>query len=132
MRIRTTLQQRETIRILRSRFGEQKYLVFPVAGWYRRHYLDFVAIPKKSPQQFVLVHAVRSGYVSVRPHCVSTMHGSVRTLIKSGKIPLVARWSARQLRKTPSGSVLWYDYVPPSAIKEYYGITGIRLTQHSQ
>jgi len=57
--IRTSALQRQLLLAVRTCLIEKGYLTFPVAMWFRRSRLDFVAVPKQNPQRLLLVRPGR-------------------------------------------------------------------------
>jgi hypothetical protein len=121
--IRTTLAQRETIALLKTQLAERGHFIFPVAPWYRRHRMDFVAVPKQFPQQLLVVRPMRDGSVSVRPFCAPVLYSSLRKRLPclGKRTPAKIRWSNRQLpyarREWHWG--WWHAYLSQSALREY-------------
>jgi hypothetical protein len=124
VKIRTTAQQREGLTLLRRRLAEQGYLIFEVASWYRRHRLDFLATPKRSPLEFVVVRPMRNGSLSVRPYSSPVHYRSFRELLGQIKAGCPIRWSNRQLPLKKGIRGLSFTYLPRSAEKEYARLMG--------
>ena len=76
--IRTTLTQRRALEGIRIFVAEQGYRIFPVATWYRRHKLDFIAVPTNGSQQLLLIRPARTGVVEIRPYAYRVLYRNLR------------------------------------------------------
>jgi hypothetical protein len=128
--IRTTPQQRAALSLLKSRFAELGYEIFPVARWYRKHHLDFIAMPKTMPQFFVFAHPLRNGSISVRPFCRSMSDTALRRVLSQLKVDCPIRWKNQQLRLARTQPDWWHAYLTPQAEKEYMRLKGVDPGTH--
>jgi hypothetical protein len=113
-RIRTTQKQRTTLALLKERFAEQGYFIFPVAPWYRKHHRDFAAVPKEKPVGLVVVHPMRDGSISVRPFDL-IFRSEIRKINAQVKTNCPIRWSGRRLPSSRTRPRRWDEYLPASA-----------------
>lgn len=117
--IRTTRAQRERLETLKARFGEWGYYIYDVASWYRRHRLDFVALPKMEINRgkILVVRPGKGGVISVRPFQRPGDYFHLKTKLISlaeKKPELMIRWSNRRLPYAQQRPDWWDQYVAPA------------------
>lgn len=117
-KVRAEKATRTTISDLRRHFGEANYFIFPVAPWYRRHKLDFLAVPKSDPTRLILVRPTRNGNISLRPFCSVTLYGEVRRNLKKRTFLVRVRFST-QLPYETLRLAGWHEYLPRASLQEY-------------
>lgn len=127
MKIRTTVNQRSTLSELKKRIAELDHYIFPVAPWYRRHHLDFVAVPKRFPEKILLVRATQNGNVSIRPFTNSSTRNGIRHQLQKIRFPVPARWNGVKI-PSREGSQGWHEYLSRSSRMEYAQLTGRLIT----
>ena len=125
MFVRTTKAQREAVALVRSELAQRRYYIFPVAKWYRKHQLDFLAVPRGEPQMLVLVRPLRNGSISVRPFAIPSWHESVRALLRhlQPKLKTPVRWNSRQLLHAKAQPDRWDQYLSAQSRREYARIS---------
>ena len=123
-RIQTSKEQRETLKLLRKRAGEIGYVPVKVARWYRKHYLDYVLVPKVMRQKFLYVHARRDGSVCVRPYTTPSLYtvftNMLDALKPSASCPL--RWNKQQLPKANDKTYWSHGFIEPSDRRKYHRV----------
>lgn len=116
--IQPNAAQLQTLKILRRRLGENGYLIFAVAPWYRRHESDFVAMPKEAPRQFSVVRATATNTVVVRPF--ADPRGKLYRILPDirKKSPASIKRGLPPLKSSRQRPDWWLQYIEPEAITE--------------
>lgn len=120
--IRTTATQRLALQQLQKRLAERGYWIFPVAREFRRHSLDFIAIPKDEPWRLLLVSSQRNGSLQARPAFVSVLHRENVAFMKQLKLACKITVSRKQLQNVP-----WVSFLTTQSHKEYSALTQTHL-----
>lgn len=133
-RVRTTPAQRTAMEKLRKRLGERGYVILPVARWYRRHYLDFLALPKLVPREFVLVRPSRNGTVSVRPFASPQLYGPLQAMLQTMQHSCdgLLHWSDRMLPFARVRPDDWPKFIAPEGLRETQVLVFGRAASHNE
>jgi hypothetical protein len=126
--IRAEWAQQKAVERLRICLAEKGYAIFPIAKEHRRHHLDFIAVLKDPPMNFLIVRPTEKGRVSVTPFGPRSQYRYADQAVIQARrgIDIVIAWSRRQLHKPPHGE--WWDhYFPRSFRNEVRTILGIEF-----
>ncbi len=119
-KIRVTKEQERAIVQLRFNLAEAGHLIFPVAPWYKRHRLDFIALPKDFMPKMTLVRPTHKGHVEVRPYAHAAQYTRVREIIEASRrhvcVPL--RFNKRQLPFGKDRTERWLSYLEHQHLEE--------------
>lgn len=126
--VRAEARQRNAMERLRKCLAEKGYAVFPIAKEHRRHSLDFIAVLKDPPMNFLVVRPTERGRISVTPFGPRTQYYYAEQAILRARMGtgVIIAWSPKQLQKPPHGE--WWDHYFPSSFRnEVRVILGIEL-----
>lgn len=111
--------QQKAIEQLRNSLASNGYLTFPISPKWRRHKLDFVAVLKEPPMNFLVVRPTLKGRISLTPYGPRSQYVYAQRAVTQAcqNIDVIVGWSKRQLRKPPEGP-WWETYLPLYAQRE--------------
>lgn len=115
---------------LRSRIAGSGYHIFGVAKMHKGYALDFVAVLKDRPDQFLLVLGSKHGHAKVRPFCDRSLYLPVQRIIKDArtKAGIYTRWNGQIGFSLGDRKYLALKYfLTPDGQDEYTRLTGKSL-----
>lgn len=126
--VQPTAQQRLAAAILKTRLGERGYFIAPVAPFFRRSDLDFVALPKDRPDCMVLVRPTANNTMVVRPFASGQVYVELRSFLKTlrNTLDIPLKFGMPQLphaRQRPD----WLSQFVPSECLPELAALGCRL-----
>ena len=83
--IRVSSAHAQRIGDIRTFLAEQGYKIFPVAKWFRRHTLDFIAIYSDHPRKLLLVRPAKKGITEFLFYSHRIQYFEIRNALKVRK-----------------------------------------------
>jgi hypothetical protein len=113
-KVRVDWAQQKMLECVRIELAGEGYLIFPVAKAYRYHRLDFVAVLKVLPNNFLVVRPTPGGRISFTPFGPHGQYIQADRAIAHARraIDIAVIWSPRPFRAPPPGKAWWEEYVP--------------------
>lgn len=127
LKVRVDWAQQKMLERLRKELAEQGYAIFPIAKNHRRHRLDFIAVLKEPPLNFLVVRPTAKGRLSVTPFGPRSQYRQADKAITHARraIDINVSWSPRQLTEPPTGTGWWEEYLPQSVREEVRILLGL-------
>ncbi len=114
-----TEEQLQTLERLRILLAELGHVIVPVADRYRKHELDFVALPKDRPRCLLRVRPIPSGAIMLQPYASRAQYRSLRLALREkGRFDSPVRWSGAQLPFSHVDPEGWKRFISPEALPE--------------
>lgn len=119
--------QQKMLERLRVELATEGYAIFPIAKSHRRHQLDFVAVLKEPPMNFLVVRPTLKDRVSVTPYGPWSQYGAAYRAIGYARssIDISICRSPRQLKMSPPDKGWWKEYLPKNVRGEVQILLGL-------